>query len=197
LGVKVAADYGYQPWFEHESEAAAKTEVHRLAAEAATKAEADRLAAEAAAQAKVDRSAAEAAAKTEDAKAEADRLAAGADAKAEADRIAAEADAKAEADRPAAGAATQEEADRIAAEADAGKPTWQEVGYGLACDNTAGEVSLPSPGKVSLGDCQKACEDLDQCKSITFWPSKWCSHFSTTCDNLVTLSGATAVRISS
>merc|ERR1711934_375407 len=43
-----------------------------------------------------------------------------------------------------------------------------------------------------------SCQDSTQCKSVTFYSSsKWCSHFSKTCDNFVTDSGATSVTFKS
>merc|ERR1712032_57752 len=64
-----------------------------------------------------------------------------------------------------------------------------------ACDTAKSGYLNNSPGTLdNLAACTQSCQSSAQCKSITFWPTKWCSHFSTTCDNLVTLSGATAVR---
>merc|ERR1712048_1303684 len=49
----------------------------------------------------------------------------------------------------------------------------------------AGEVyRTNSPGKVaSLNQCKKSCEDEADCKSITYFNSGWCSHFSSSCSN--------------
>ena len=51
------------------------------------------------------------------------------------------------------------------------------------CDIIAGEVyRSQSSGKVSdLAACKKSCEDDAGCKSITYFESGWCSHFSTGC----------------
>ena len=61
--------------------------------------------------------------------------------------------------------------------------TWMEVGPKLECDTSAGEVYLQSSrGRVpSLAACKKSCEDAKGCKSISYFNSKWCSHFSTLC----------------
>lgn len=57
------------------------------------------------------------------------------------------------------------------------------VAVKVACDTGAGEVYCKqSPGKVgSLNDCQKSCEQNAECRSITFFRSGWCSHYSTPC----------------
>merc|ERR1719305_1721663 len=64
--------------------------------------------------------------------------------------------------------------------------TWEDVGFNTECDTSAGEVYRKdqSPGKGSdLAACKKACEDDAGCKSITFFITGWCSHFSTECRN--------------
>merc|ERR1712032_914453 len=69
---------------------------------------------------------------------------------------------------------------------------------GRGCNPSKSGYLFNSPGTIdNLAACIQSCRNSAQCKSITFWPSKWCSHFSTTCENLVTLSGATAVRFQS
>merc|ERR1712032_1686421 len=62
---------------------------------------------------------------------------------------------------------------------------WVIVGSNIECDEGAGEVyRRNSPGKVeTLEQCQKSCEDQAACKSITYFNSGWCSHFSTSCSN--------------
>ena len=61
--------------------------------------------------------------------------------------------------------------------------SWIEVGTKLECDGSAGEVYLESSrGKVpTLKACMKSCEDAEECKSITYYTSKWCTHWGTPC----------------
>ena len=67
--------------------------------------------------------------------------------------------------------------------------TWVEVGAKLECDGYTdgdgwgGEIYLKSsPGKVpTLEDCKKSCEDSLGCRSISYFTTKWCSHWSTSC----------------
>jgi len=61
--------------------------------------------------------------------------------------------------------------------------TWIEVGSKLVCDGSAGEVYLQSSrGKVpSLEVCMHSCEDAEGCKSISYFNSKWCTHWGTLC----------------
>merc|ERR1711981_1080767 len=55
-----------------------------------------------------------------------------------------------------------------------------------------------SKNQDSLAACSQTCQNSAQCKSVTFYSSsKWCSHFSTTCESLVDDSGATVVRLQS
>ena len=60
---------------------------------------------------------------------------------------------------------------------------WVEVGSQLECDGYAGEVYMDSSrGKVqTLDACKKSCEDTASCKSITYFKTKWCTHWSTPC----------------
>merc|ERR1712037_635744 len=51
-----------------------------------------------------------------------------------------------------------------------------------------------SPGVLdNLAACAQSCQKSTQCNSVTFYASKWCSHFSTTCTSFVTDSGAISV----
>ena len=61
--------------------------------------------------------------------------------------------------------------------------SWRKVGANTVCDTSAGEVYLKSsPGKLpNLEACKKSCQDDAGCKSITYFKSGWCSHFSTPC----------------
>ena len=63
--------------------------------------------------------------------------------------------------------------------------TWQEVGAETACDTSAGEGYLPSSRRrvASLEECKKLCEATTDCRSITYFKSGRCSHFSTPCSN--------------
>ena len=63
--------------------------------------------------------------------------------------------------------------------------TWVAIGSKLECDGDAGEISLDSSrGKVpTLEACKQSCEDATGCKSISYYKTKWCSHFSTSCTN--------------
>lgn len=74
---------------------------------------------------------------------------------------------------------------------------WQQVDSNGQCDEDDGEVYLKtSPRKVaSLEKCKKTCEDCDQCKSITFFKSKFCSHFSTECKKIKRRGRAKSMRL--
>ena len=63
--------------------------------------------------------------------------------------------------------------------------TWMDVGYDTTCDVNGGEMLLESSrGEVpSLEECKKSCEGVTGCQSITYFKSRWCSHFSTPCSN--------------
>ena len=63
---------------------------------------------------------------------------------------------------------------------------WVQVRTNAVCDPSAGEVyRQQSPGKLSnLDDCKTSCENDNGCKSITFFKSGWCSHYSTACANV-------------
>jgi len=66
---------------------------------------------------------------------------------------------------------------------------------GQACDTSASGYLQSSPGFVdSLAACAKSCQASSQCMSITFYASKWCSHFSSKCTRLVGITGATTLR---
>jgi len=62
---------------------------------------------------------------------------------------------------------------------------WVDVGSKVVCDEGAGEVFLKSSsGKVSnIEQCKRSCHETAQCKSITYFKSRYCSHFSTSCAN--------------
>ena len=60
---------------------------------------------------------------------------------------------------------------------------WIEIGTKLECNGYAGEVYLESSrGKVpSLTKCKESCEGAPGCKSISYFKSGWCTHWSTPC----------------
>ena len=64
------------------------------------------------------------------------------------------------------------------------KLTLTDVFIRAACDEVStGEKYLwATSGRISsLEACQHFCEASPACKSITFWSSGWCSHYSTQC----------------
>ena len=63
------------------------------------------------------------------------------------------------------------------------KKIWRSRGPKTACDTDAGEVYMQdSPGTVgSLEQCKMFCEHVTECRSITYYDSGWCSHYSTPC----------------
>ena len=78
-----------------------------------------------------------------------------------------------------------------------GKPdAWRSFGANTECDAGAGEKYRgQSSGKQSsLALCKQSCQNEDACKSITYYSSGWCSHFSTDCSNTKTSSGAVAMQ---
>merc|ERR1711934_706742 len=65
-----------------------------------------------------------------------------------------------------------------------------------ACDFDKEVYLQNSPGKVpSLKVCTELCEESSQCKSVTFFSSRFCSHFSTSCANQQHSAGSTVVRL--
>ena len=62
---------------------------------------------------------------------------------------------------------------------------WVQLGSNTMCDAGAGEKYMPktSQSASSIEACEKFCQDDSECKSITFYNSGWCSHFSTECTN--------------
>ena len=62
-------------------------------------------------------------------------------------------------------------------------PIWATVGVNAVCDTSAGEVYLQeSPGKLpNIDACKKSCEGNEKCRSISYFKSGWCSHYSTAC----------------
>ena len=61
--------------------------------------------------------------------------------------------------------------------------TWTDIGAGVECDGSAGEVYMKSSrGKVAtLEACKQSCADTAGCKSFSYFKSGWCSHWATFC----------------
>ena len=77
------------------------------------------------------------------------------------------------------------------------KQTWVALSPNTECDAGGGEVyRSQSPGILSnIAACKKSCEDVAECKSITFFSSGWCSHFSTECTATKPTSKAMSMRL--
>merc|ERR1712032_855150 len=75
------------------------------------------------------------------------------------------------------------------------KFTWVDRFVNTACNARAGEKYLGASSKLVSNEeaCKKSCEDAAACKSITFYSSGWCSHFSTGCTK--TKAGSNAISI--
>merc|ERR1719460_3204497 len=73
---------------------------------------------------------------------------------------------------------------------------WTSRGDNTMCDMGAGEKYLgqSSGQQSSLDRCKQSCQNEAACKSITYFPSGWCSHFSTDCSKTKTSSGAVAMQ---
>merc|ERR1719460_548949 len=73
---------------------------------------------------------------------------------------------------------------------------WTSRGDNTMCDMGAGEKYLgQSSGQQSTLDrCKQSCQNEAACTSITYFPSGWCSHFSTDCSKTKTSSGAVAMQ---
>merc|ERR1719174_1247112 len=66
-----------------------------------------------------------------------------------------------------------------------GKCIWGQGSANVRCNQAAGEVRLPKSSVMtsSLEKCKKSCEDTAGCRSITYFKTNWCTHFSTPCTN--------------
>ena len=75
--------------------------------------------------------------------------------------------------------------------------TWVPRGETSVCDTSAGEVYLKSsPGRdQSLEQCQQKCVDEPACNSITHRSTGWCSHYSTSCDNVKKANRVTSYKL--
>merc|ERR1712230_105268 len=78
------------------------------------------------------------------------------------------------------------------------KTTWAGRSKNSACDMASGEKYLGASSKEVTNEeaCKKSCEDAAACKSITFYSSGWCSHFSTECKSTNADSNAISIRLS-
>ena len=66
---------------------------------------------------------------------------------------------------------------------------WALVGYGKECQDT----HIWKKKQESLAKCIESCDLAPECKSISFFDSKWCSHFSTTCARTKTTAKAASM----
>ena len=57
--------------------------------------------------------------------------------------------------------------------------TWKSVGSNLLCNEGGNGGQMAD----TLDKCKESCAQADNCKSITYWNSGWCSRFSTDCSN--------------
>jgi len=75
-------------------------------------------------------------------------------------------------------------------------PTPEDLNH-EECDVSQGEVQLhKSSGIVDdYAACEKSCNDVAQCKSITFYAHGWCSQFSTQCKKRKKQSNAVAKNL--
>ena len=73
------------------------------------------------------------------------------------------------------------------------------VGSNAQCDAGAGELYLAqsSAQRSSLDRCKQSCRDEAACRSITYFASGWCSHFSTACDKTKSSGNAVAMQLTS
>ena len=64
-----------------------------------------------------------------------------------------------------------------------GKCSWGRASQDVKCNQGAGEVPLKKSSVMasSLEQCKKSCEDAAGCRSVTYFKTKWCAHFSTPC----------------
>merc|ERR1712176_1687741 len=75
--------------------------------------------------------------------------------------------------------------------------TWVDRFVNTACNAGAGEKYLGASSKRMSNEeaCKKSCEDVAACRSITFYSSGWCSHFSTDCTKTKADSNAISARL--
>ena len=69
--------------------------------------------------------------------------------------------------------------------APAKKCVWGQGSADVKCNQAAGEVRMRKSSVMtsSLEKCKKSCEDTAGCRSITYFKTNWCTHFSTPCTN--------------
>jgi len=64
------------------------------------------------------------------------------------------------------------------------------------CDITHGEIYMPSSQKASsVAECLSSCTAAKACRSVTYYPSGFCSHFITHCKNTQPSAGAKSYTI--
>ena len=73
---------------------------------------------------------------------------------------------------------------------------WKSFGANTECNAGAGEKyrGQSSGQQSSLDLCKQSCQNEAACKSITYYSSGWCSHFSTDCSKSKASSGAVAMQ---
>ena len=76
--------------------------------------------------------------------------------------------------------------------------TWEAILKNTACNARAGEKYLSASSKQVSDEkaCKQSCENVTACKSITFYSSGWCSHFSTECKATEADSNAISIQLS-
>ena len=64
-----------------------------------------------------------------------------------------------------------------------GNCIWGQASPDVKCNQGAGEVPLKKSSVMasSLEQCKKSCEYAAGCRSVTYFKTKWCAHFSTPC----------------
>lgn len=63
---------------------------------------------------------------------------------------------------------------------------WGHSSHNVKCDQSAGEKIMRQSSVTvpSLEECKQSCEDAVGCRSITYFKTGWCAHFSTPCTNI-------------
>ena len=72
-------------------------------------------------------------------------------------------------------------------------PTWIHITSEIACNSTASAITQsPAP---TLEACQKRCEELQGCQSISYSDKASCARFSTPCTNTMFASSSSSWRV--
>ena len=70
------------------------------------------------------------------------------------------------------------------------------IGDGKHCKDRSSILKQSSGKKGSLAACQQSCLDTSGCQGVTYYPRGFCSHFSSMCDNAITVSsGALSYKL--